>query len=95
MLICMKKCCFRSVISSTMGTFTVGPLACFAGIILFAYYYNLGCDPLKSGQIGNPNQVSLLQTSLYVNTTWVLSCKTLYFMTLFSNSWLFDLITLG
>ena len=58
MLICMKKCCFRSVISSTMGTFTVGPLACFAGIILFAYYYNLGCDPLKSGQIGNPNQVN-------------------------------------
>ncbi|XP_060068780.1 sodium-coupled monocarboxylate transporter 1-like [Ylistrum balloti] len=32
-------------------------LAAFEGIIAYAYYYTKGCDPLKSGQISNPNQI--------------------------------------
>ena len=28
-----------------------------AGIVIFAYYVQQGCDPLTSRTIGNPNQV--------------------------------------
>ena len=32
-------------------------VVCMLGIVVFAYYYEIGCDPLASKQISNPNQV--------------------------------------
>ncbi|XP_071165366.1 sodium-coupled monocarboxylate transporter 1-like [Mytilus edulis] len=32
-------------------------MACFEGIVAYSYYHTLGCDPLKSKQITNPNQI--------------------------------------
>ncbi|XP_067670312.1 sodium-coupled monocarboxylate transporter 1-like [Haliotis asinina] len=32
-------------------------LATLEGLVAFAYYYHRGCDPLKSNQITNPNQI--------------------------------------
>ncbi|XP_071086138.1 sodium-coupled monocarboxylate transporter 1-like [Haliotis cracherodii] len=32
-------------------------LATLEGLVAFAYYYDKGCDPLKSKQITNPNQI--------------------------------------
>jgi len=32
-------------------------LATFEGIVAYAYYSTIGCDPLTSKQIKNPNQV--------------------------------------
>ncbi|XP_076096449.1 sodium-coupled monocarboxylate transporter 1-like isoform X1 [Mytilus galloprovincialis] len=32
-------------------------MACFEGIVAYSYYNTLGCDPLKSKQITNPNQI--------------------------------------
>lgn len=37
-----------------------GGLSCFIGFVAFAYYADKGCDPLKSKQIYNANQVPVL-----------------------------------
>ena len=34
-------------------------LAGIEGIIAYAYYHSVGCDPLASKQISNPNQVTV------------------------------------
>ena len=41
------------------------------GFVAYAYYRHIGCDPIASGQIKNPNQVSKICTLLhssYINT---------------------------
>jgi len=35
----------------------LGLMVGLQGLITYAYFNTLGCDPLKSGQITNPNQV--------------------------------------
>jgi sodium-dependent multivitamin transporter 6/sodium-coupled monocarboxylate transporter 8/12 len=34
-------------------------LATLEGVVAYAYYTTIGCDPVTSGQIKNPNQVKL------------------------------------
>ena len=39
-------------------------LSMMAGMVAFAYYDMIGCDPLKAGAIENPNQVSLSKVDI-------------------------------
>ena len=34
-------------------------ITCLVGLTVFAYYESIGCDPLRSNQIDNSNQVTL------------------------------------
>ena len=34
-------------------------LSALVGLAMFAYFTDVGCDPLKGGYISNPNQVKL------------------------------------
>ncbi|KAL5018098.1 hypothetical protein ScPMuIL_003820 [Solemya velum] len=45
------------ILLTAPGLFFATTLAVFEGIIAFAYYTTVRCDPLESGQIDNPNQV--------------------------------------
>ena len=38
------------------GAITVA-IACFPGFIIFAYYTDVGCDPLANHEIANGNEV--------------------------------------
>jgi len=49
------------------GFFLSLTLAGIEGIIAYAYYDTLGCDPLASKQITNPNQVDVFNS--YFNTS--------------------------
>ena len=40
-------------------------IVCSVGLVVFAYYAKLGCDPLENKDVSNPNQVKLL-TSLTI-----------------------------
>ena len=42
-------------------------LASIEGVIAYAYYDSIGCDPLASGQIKNPNQVVKLVLYIAIN----------------------------
>ena len=48
---------FRSVLSVIPGVALLTTLACFSGLVVFAYYASIGCDPLANGTLSNPNQV--------------------------------------
>ena len=37
------------------------------GIVVFAYYDNLGCDPLKTGEITSSNQVQKVEPLFSLN----------------------------
>ena len=39
-------------------TLTMYTLVYLCGIVVYAYYEQLGCDPLKTGQITSSNQVT-------------------------------------
>ena len=47
----------RCVIGTIPGSILLSSLSCACGFVVFAYYANLGCDPLEAGYIENPNQV--------------------------------------
>jgi len=47
----------RSILLNVAGFFLMGLLTCTAGIVVFAYYAKLGCDPITSGKLDNPNQI--------------------------------------
>ena len=34
-------------------------MTCFSGMVIYAYYAMIKCDPLMAGYIDNPNQVSI------------------------------------
>ena len=51
--------CFRSVFLNVPFMLIIYSLTCIVGLTVFAYYWELGCDPLRSGQISSSNQVSL------------------------------------
>ncbi|XP_067654098.1 sodium-coupled monocarboxylate transporter 1-like [Haliotis asinina] len=46
-----------SVILNIVGVFVLMTSVCLAGIIMFAYYAQKGCDPLSDKKISNPNQL--------------------------------------
>ena len=41
-------------------------LSGLCGLTMFAYYTVVGCDPLKSRKIGNPNQVFKCHVYLFL-----------------------------
>ena len=43
-------------------------VAYITGLLVFAYYYQEQCDPLKSGQISSPNEVVYNGLQIYVDT---------------------------
>ena len=47
----------RAVLLNIPGFVIVGILACLGGVIAFAYYAKINCDPMTGGIITNPNQV--------------------------------------
>lgn len=47
----------KSVLLNIIGTVILLTMTCLAGIVIFAYYVNQGCDPLTSGSVANSNQV--------------------------------------
>ena len=49
---------FRAVMMNCLGVFFMLTAACVAGISVFAFYADRGCDPLANKDIKNPNQVS-------------------------------------
>ncbi|KAL8568333.1 hypothetical protein ACOMHN_040906 [Nucella lapillus] len=46
-----------SVLLNIPGLMVLVLVACMAGVVIFAYYAKLGCDPYTSGRIANSNQI--------------------------------------
>ncbi|CAH1796926.1 unnamed protein product [Owenia fusiformis] len=46
-----------SILLNIPGTLLLLGLTCLAGLVIFAYYANKGCDPIGAGYITNPNQL--------------------------------------
>ena len=51
------KYCSSLYVSAALCVFTY-VLATFVGLVVFAYYVHIGCDPLASHQIENADQVN-------------------------------------
>ena len=54
------------MVINAFGKFTFALICATAGMVAFAYYVQIGCDPYADGQIPNKNQVSssLFMTSI-------------------------------
>ena len=48
----------RSILGIIPGVTLLTSLACLSGLVVFAYYASIGCDPLSDGTLSNPNQVT-------------------------------------
>ncbi|KAL5020353.1 hypothetical protein ScPMuIL_003245 [Solemya velum] len=46
-----------AVLLNILGVIILLTVTCLAGIVIFAYYAQKGCDPISSGEINNPNQL--------------------------------------
>nr|KAG5688220.1 hypothetical protein BaRGS_003119 [Batillaria attramentaria] len=46
-----------AVLLNVLGHVLLISIACLAGIVVFAYYVQEGCDPLTSNRVDNPNQI--------------------------------------
>ncbi|PVD36488.1 hypothetical protein C0Q70_03472 [Pomacea canaliculata] len=46
-----------SVLLNTIGVFILVLITCLAGVAMFAYYADKGCDPLTSKKVANANQL--------------------------------------
>ena len=60
----MQSCFFRVVLGVIPGMIFLGTLACSLGIIAFAYFNKIGCDPYKGKFITNKNQVRSYNVSI-------------------------------
>ena len=47
---------FSSVLMITPFEIIISTLTCLVGLVLYAYYEELGCDPLRSDEIDDPNK---------------------------------------
>ncbi|KAK7467994.1 hypothetical protein BaRGS_00036772, partial [Batillaria attramentaria] len=47
----------KAVLLNVLGHVLLISIACLAGIVVFAYYVQEGCDPLTSNRVDNPNQI--------------------------------------
>ena len=47
----------RAVLLNVFGVIILVIVTSLAGIVMFAYYAQIGCDPLTSGQVSNSNQL--------------------------------------
>ena len=50
----------RCVLLLIPGVTFMISLAALSGLSIFAFYASIGCDPLRAGFLGNPNQVGRL-----------------------------------
>ncbi|XP_060082920.1 sodium-coupled monocarboxylate transporter 1-like [Ylistrum balloti] len=46
-----------AVLLNIIGVFILVTITCLAGIVVFAYYAEKGCDPLSNGDVSNSNQI--------------------------------------
>ena len=46
-----------TVFVGAIGYVILALLCCAAGIVMYGYYLQIGCDPLEAGQLYSPNQV--------------------------------------
>lgn len=68
------------IIPAVIGLFTVCSLT---GMVVFAYFTKLGCDPLANKDVANPNQVGFTTGRALVYTSLrliILSLQGLYFI---------------
>ena len=42
---------------ATLGVFIFKFLSCLSGLVVYAFYSSVGCDPLAAGKIYSPNQI--------------------------------------
>ena len=57
-------CCLvaRSVYLNIPGMLVINALAGLVGLVVYAHYASVNCDPLRAGFIANSNQVSVNST---------------------------------
>ena len=55
----------RAVLINIPLIIIVYSLTCMVGFVVFAFYQERGCDPLRSGEIGNSNQVGIFASVVY------------------------------
>jgi sodium-coupled monocarboxylate transporter 8/12 len=48
----------RALLLNVPGMFILITLCSFTGLVMYAYYVN--CDPIKTHEAGNPNQVQMI-----------------------------------
>ncbi|KAK3094561.1 hypothetical protein FSP39_003422 [Pinctada imbricata] len=46
-----------AVLLNIIGVFVLVLITCLAGIVVFAFYAQKGCDPLTNNEVENPNQI--------------------------------------
>ncbi len=46
-----------SIVANAPALVIMYTLTCLIGLVVYAYYTQLGCDPLRDGTISDPNQV--------------------------------------
>jgi len=46
-------------------------IACLVGLFAFAYFQQIGCDPLAGKMISNSNQVSLARTAFKASSDFM------------------------
>ena len=57
------------------GILVLVSLACLSGVSVFAYYYKIGCDPIKAGIINDWNQVGFIQVFRNIFSSPVWQCN--------------------
>ena len=67
-LISFHLCNFRMLLYTAPAFLITSTLALIEGIVAFAYYFVIRCDPLASKEIRDPNQVCTLL--LYIFTVF-------------------------
>ena len=58
----------RSVFLSIPFLIVMNVLTSLVGLIIYAHYADIGCDPLQSGLISNSNQVCCIHICISLNT---------------------------
>jgi len=53
----LLKCVFSALYISVLLMFFVYILASAVGLVVYAYYQQKGCDPIRADYISSPNQV--------------------------------------
>ena len=53
---------FRSVLCTIPGNIIVQFLTCTSGVVIYAYFHHIGCDPYKAGYIASTNEVGKILT---------------------------------
>jgi len=84
-------CCFcmhcRSVYLNIPFLIIMNVLVSLVGLVIYAHFADVGCDPLRSGQIASSNQVCTQHSSLKLSLEPMLESRVLYLVR-HSTPWL-------